>query len=265
VIALVTGASSGIGAAVARRLAREPDARLVLVARRRERLEALAAELGGATVIAADLVDPGTPALVAERVEAEHGRLDLLVNNAGVGGRGSFGSGGWAHLQQTMAINFDAQVRLTEALLPLLRRSAPSAIVNVGSVASRVSRPGAGSYSASKFALAGWTEALHLEERRHGVHVALVQPGFAVTEGFPQQELLDRRATRWMVSTDAKVAEAIVDAWKRRRAERYVPRGYALVPVARALLPGLFRRAMGGGRFTPSTRSQPRTGPEEQR
>jgi uncharacterized protein len=164
-----------------------------------------------------------------------------------------------------MAINFDAQVRLTEALLPLLRRSAPSAIVNVGSVASRVSRPGAGSYSASKFALAGWTEALHLEERRHGVHVALVQPGFAVTEGFPQQELLDRRATRWMVSTDAKVAEAIVDAWKRRRAERYVPRGYALVPVARALLPGLFRRAMGGGRFTPSTRSQPTTGPEQQR
>jgi uncharacterized protein len=68
-----------------------------------------------------------------------------------------------------------------------------------------------------------------------------------------------------MVSTDAKVAEAIVDAWKRRRAERYVPRGYALVPVARALLPGLFRRAMGGGRFTPSTRSQPTTGPEQQR
>jgi short-subunit dehydrogenase len=154
-------------------------------------------------------------------------------------------------------------VRLTEALLPLLRRSAPSAIVNVGSVASRVSRPGAGAYSASKFALAGWTEALHMEERPHGVHVGLVQPGFAVTEGFPQRKLVERPLTRWMVSTDAKVAEGIVDAWKRRRAERYVPRPYALVPVAHALLPGLFRRVVGGGAFTPSVR-QPGTGEEHQ-
>jgi len=251
-IALVTGASSGIGRATARRLAREPDAHLVLVARRRERLEALAAELGGATVIAADLVDPGTPALVAERVEAEHGRLDLLVNNAGVGGRGAFADSGWAGMERAMAVNFDAHVRLTEALLPLLRRSAPSAIINIGSVASRVSRPGAGAYSASKFALAGWTEALQMEERPRGVHVGLVQPGFAVTEGFPQRQLLARPLTRWMVSSDAKVAEAIVDTWKRRRAERYVPRPYALVPVARILLPGLYRRVVGGGAFTPS-------------
>ena len=260
-IALVTGASSGIGKATARRLAREPDAHLVLVARRRERLEALAAELGGATVIAADLVDPGTPALVAGRVEAEHGRLDLLVNNAGVGGRGAFADSGWAGMERAMAVNFDAHVRLTEALLPLLRRSAPSAIINVGSVASRVSRPGAGAYSASKFALVGWTEALHMEERPHGVHVGLVQPGFTVTEGFPQRQLTARPLTRWMVSSDAKVAEAIVDAWKRRRAERYVPRPYALVPVARTLLPGLYRRVVGGGAFTPSVR-QPGTGEE---
>jgi uncharacterized protein len=263
-IALVTGASSGIGKATARRLAREPGAHLVLLARRRERLEALAAELGGATVIAADLVDPATPALVAERVEAEHGRLDLLVNVAGVGGRGSFARIGWAGMEQTMAVNFDAQVRLTEALLPLLRRSAPSAILNVGSVASRVSRPGAGAYSASKFALAGWTEALHLEERRHGVHVGLVQPGFAVTEGFPQRELVARPLTRWMVSTEAKVADGIVDAWKRRRAERYVPRPYALVPVARALLPGVFRRVVGGGAFTASVR-RPGAGDDDRR
>ena len=253
-IALVTGASSGIGAAVARRLAAEPGAWLVLVARRRERLEALAEELGGATVIAADLLQEATPGLVARRV-TEHGRLDLLVNNAGVGGRGSFAGGGWAEVHRAMAINFDAQVRLTEALLPLLRRSAPSGVVNVGSVAGRVSRPGAGSYSASKFALAGWTEALQMEERRHGVHVALVQLGFVATEGFPQRKLLARPWTRWMVSTDAKAAEGIVDAWRRRRPEAYVPRPYGLVPVARVLLPGLYRRAVGGGAFTASTRS----------
>jgi short-subunit dehydrogenase len=250
VIALVTGASSGIGAATARRLAREPGAHLVLVARRRDRLEALAAELGGATVIAADLVDEATPALVAGRVEAEHGRLDLLVNNAGIRGRGSFGDSGWAEVKRVMATNFDAQLRLTEALLPLLRRSAPSGIVNVGSVAGRVSRPRAGAYSASKFALAGWSEALQMEEARHGVHVALVQPGFVDTEGLPQRELLARPWTRWMVSTEGKVAEAIVDAWRERRPERYVPRPYGLIPVARVLLPGLYRRAVRGGAFT---------------
>jgi uncharacterized protein len=255
-IALVTGASSGLGAATARRLAREPGAYLVLVARRRDRLEALADELGGATVIAADLLEEDTPKLIADRVEAEHGRLDLLVNGAGVGGRGTFAKSGWAEVQRTMAINFDAQVRLTEALLPLLRRSAPSGIVFVGSVAGRVSRARAGSYSASKFALAGWTEALYMEERPHGVHVALVQPGFVPTEGFPQRELLARPWTRWMVSSGDKVAEAIVDVWRRRRPEAYVPRPYGLVPVARVLLPGLYRRVVGGGAFTPSLRRQ---------
>jgi short-subunit dehydrogenase len=254
VIALVTGASSGIGAATARRLAAEPGAHLVLVARRRERLEALAAELGGATVIAADLLSEATPAPVAQRVADEHGHLDLLVNSAGIGGRGTFAEAGWAQLQRTMAINFDAQARLTGALLPLLRRSAPSGVVFIGSVAGRVSRPRAGAYSASKFALAGWAEALQMEEARHGVHVTLAQLGFVHTEGFPQRELLARPWTRWMVTTEDKAVEGILEAWRRRRPEAYIPRPYGLVPVARVLLPGLYRRAVGGGAFTAGTR-----------
>jgi short-subunit dehydrogenase len=256
VIALVTGASSGIGAATARRLAREPETHVILLARRRELLAALAAELGSASVIVADLAEQDTPARVAEQVEREHGRLNLLVNNAGVGGRGSFGSSGWAGIQRTMAVNFDAPVRLTEALLPLLRRSAPSSVVNVASVAGRVSRPGSGAYSASKYALTGWTEALQMEERRHGVHVTLVLPGFVATEGLPQRELLARPATRWMVSTPEKVADAIVDAARRRLPERYVPRPYAVIPVLRMLLPCLYRRAVAGGRYTPTAAHQ---------
>jgi short-subunit dehydrogenase len=255
-VALVTGASSGIGAATARKLARDHGATLVLVARREERLRALADELGGATVVAADLTDADAPARVAETVEREHGRLDLLVNNAGAAWRGEFGETGWANVQRHMEINFDAVVRVTEALLPLLRASAPSAIVNVSSTAGRVGRAGSGSYSASKFALAGWSDSLHLEERANGVHVGLVLPGFAATEGFPQRELVDRPATRWIVSTPEKVADAVLDAGLNRKAERYVPRAYGLAAVLRALTPGLVRRAMGGRAeaFAPATK-----------
>jgi short-subunit dehydrogenase len=255
VIALITGASSGIGEATARRLAREPDSTLVLVARRAERLQALADELGGATVIAADLTDRDAPARIARTVQDEHGRLDLLVNNAGAAWRGTFAEGGWENVRRHMELNFDAQVRLTEALLALLRRSAPSAIVNVASTSSRVSRARSGAYSASKFALAGWSDALYLEEAQHGIHVGLVLPGFVATEGFPQRELVERRFTRWLVSTPERVADAIVAAGPGGRAERYVPRPYWLAATARVLLPRLVRRLTAGGPLTLVTRT----------
>jgi short-subunit dehydrogenase len=247
VIALVTGASSGIGAATARRLAREPDAHLVLVARREDKLRALADELGGATVIAVDLTDADAPARVRAVLEAEHGgRLDLLVNNAGASWNVDFAAddGGFENVRRTMELNFDAQLRLTEALLPLLRASAPAAIVNVASTAGRVARGGGGAYSASKFALIGWSDALYYEERPHGVHVGLVNPGFIATEGFPQRMLVDRRLTRWAVAKPATAAEAIVDAGLRRRAERYTPRAYWIPSVLRVLAPRLVRRVL---------------------
>jgi short-subunit dehydrogenase len=245
-IALITGASSGIGEATARRLAREPGTRLILVARREERLRALADELGGATVICADITDEDAPARIAAVAEAEHGGLDLLVNNAGASWHATFAEGGWENVRRHMELNFDAQVRVTEALLPLLRRSAPSAIVNVASTAGRVARGGTGSYSASKFALAGWTDALHLEQASNGVHVGLVLPGFVATEGFPQRELVGRMLTRWIVSTPEKVAEAILDAGPGGRAERYVPRPYWLAAVLRVLAPRLVMRVLRG-------------------
>ena len=241
-VALVTGASSGIGAATARRLAREPGAELVLVARREDRLRASADELGGATVVAVDLVEPDAPARVAAAVEESHGRLDLLVNNAGAAWHATFAEAGYEGVRRHMALNFDAVVRLTEALLPLLRRSAPSAIVNVSSIAGRAARRTSGGYSASKFALAGWSDALAVEERAAGVHVGLVLPGFVATDGFPQRDMLSRAATRWAVSTPEKVAEAIFDAGPGGRAERYVPRAYWLVGAVRALAPALLRR-----------------------
>jgi uncharacterized protein len=246
-VAVITGASSGIGAAAAHALKRErPDASIVLVARREAKLRELATRLG-ATYVAVDLVEEDAPARVLAHVQEQHaGRLDLLVNNAGASWRSTFADGGFANVKRHMELNFDAQLRLTEALLPLLRASAPSAVVNVASVAGRVARGGAGSYSASKFALIGWSDALHQEEREHGVHVGLVLPGFIETEGFPAAELTSKRATRWLVSTDGKAADAILDAGLRGRAERYVPRPWAVIPALRALAPGLLRRAGGG-------------------
>ena len=247
-VMLVTGASSGIGEAAARRLAREPAAELVLVARREDRLRALASSLGEERTswVAVDLLDEDAPGRVREQLLARHARLDVLVNNAGASWRAGFAEGGFDNVRRTMAINFDAQVRLTEALLPLLRASAPSAIVNVASTAGRVARAGTGAYSASKFALAGWSDALRAEEHRHGVHVGVVLPGFIATEGFPQYELTGNRWTRWAVSTPEKAAEAIYEAAIGRRAERYVPRPYALAAALRTLAPGLVRRVIGG-------------------
>jgi short-subunit dehydrogenase len=247
-VALVTGASSGIGEATARRLAREKLDAMVLVARREGRLRELADALPlPTTYVAADLTDEGAPERIRAHVSEHYGALTLLVNNAGSSWRATFADGGYENVRRTMAINFDAVVRLTEALLPLLRESAPSAIVNVASTASRVARAGAGAYSASKYALAGWSDSLHLEEHPNGVHVGLVLPGFIATEGFPATELRERWLTRWVVSTPETAAEAIVDAGLGRRPERYVPRPYGLIALTRMVSPALVRRIQRAG------------------
>jgi short-subunit dehydrogenase len=237
--ALVTGASSGIGEATAHRLA-EDGYRLLLVARRADRLERLAGELPDARPVPVDLTEPDTPARVRTAVEEAGGDLHLLVNSAGNSWRAHFGDaerGGWENVRRHMELNFDAVVRLTEALLPLLRASAPSAIVNVSSIAGQVGLPKSGGYSASKFALSGWSDALRGEEEPHGVHVGLVFPGFVRTEGFPQNDVPQR-----LVSTPDKVAAAIVRAGPGGKAEVAAPRAWAVVPRLRGLSPGLVRR-----------------------
>ena len=250
--AVVTGASSGIGEALARRLASD-GWRVLIVARRQDRLDALCADLGsGALAEAADLTDPEAVARVAKRAEAEFERLGLLVNNAGGNRkRGEFGDPdyGYDYVREVMEQNFDSAVRVTEALLPFLRRSAPSAIVNVGSIAGRIARPKMGAYNAAKFALNGWTEGLHHEEKAHGVHVGLVTPGFIATEGFPQEQLVNKPHTRWMVGDADQAVDAILKA-ANGKAEVSVPGWYGLLPRLRYATPGLVRFALSGRKRT---------------
>lgn len=260
-VALVTGASTGIGKATAIRLAREPGTELVLVARREELLRELAESLPcRATHVAVDLTDEEAPRRVRAHLEAEHGgALHLLVNNAGAAWRAEFAEGGYENVRRHMELNFDAVVRLTGELLPLLRAAVPSAVVNVASTAGRVSRARTGAYSASKFALIGWSDSLYAEEKPHGVHIGLVMPGFIRTEGFPATELREKALTRWIVSEPEKVAEAIYECGPGGRAERYVPRPYGLAAISRILFPSLTRRVLTGGpaaSLTTSTSSE---------
>jgi len=255
-VAIVTGASTGIGKATAIRLSREPGMELVLVARREELLHELADSLPcPASYLAVDLTSASAPEHVRAHVEANHDGLDLLVNNAGAAWRGGFAESGYANVQRHMELNFDAVVRLTEALLPLLRASAPSAIVNVASTAGRVARARTGAYSASKFALVGWTDSLYAEELPHRVHVGMVLPGFVATEGFPATELREKALTRWLVTKPEAVAEAIYEAGPGGKPELYAPRYYRVAAIARILAPRLIRRILSGVAATSLTTS----------
>jgi uncharacterized protein len=256
-VALITGAAHGIGKATAERLAREPGCHLVLVDRDETVLRDFAGRLSvPSSYVVADLTGANVPQQIRDHVVVRHGRLHVLVNNAGARWTATFAEGGWKNIRRNMAINFDAAVQLTEALLPILRESAPSAIVNVSSLGGRVTRKGTGGYAASKAAIAAWTDTLSLEENGSGVHVGVVLPGFVVTEGFPQRELLASRLTRWTVGTPDEVADAIFAVATKHQFERYVPRGYALAAATKVLFPGLIRRLLsskGGDIATPKS------------
>jgi uncharacterized protein len=292
-IALVTGASSGIGEAIATRLAQQPDTHVILVARREQRLRELATRLGSdrTTVIAADLTDPEVPDRIAAQVSERFGQLNLLVNNAGARWSGEFPEVGWENIDQHMKVNFEAPVRLTGALLPLLRETrlniarggvqagrvngtdlsavstdlpadyagraltAPVAIVNITSTSGRVARKGTSGYAASKFALSGFSDSLAFELATDGIHVGLVLPGFISTEGFPQQELKDNPRTRRLVADVSVVVDAVLECGPGGKPERYAPKYYWVFASLRVVAPGLMRRFMNTGRFTPSTGS----------
>lgn len=249
---LVTGASAGIGDAIARAFAARGHS-ISLVARRADRLEALAAELPGAShVVVADLSDPDACADCLESAEQALGPVDILVNNAGVQVIAPTAEVDVARGEMSLRLNVFSPLRLTRATLPGMVERRRGAIVNICSMAALAPTPGMAYYNASKCALAGASEALRGELLGTGVHVVTVYPGI-IGDTDMARAGLEAYETTWMErlqprGTSPGLAERIVRAVERRRARVIYPRFNALA----RWFPGVTRWVMDT--FTPRLR-----------
>jgi uncharacterized protein len=238
-IAVVTGASSGIGAEIARLLTRR-GWRCVLLARREDRLQALAAEIDGEYDVC-DVTDREAVERVATRILARHPSVQLLVNNAGIPARTTFLEG---DPEPAMRTNYLGGIWCLRAFLPGLEAGTPSHVVNIVSVAGTVAFPPSGPYSASKHAQLAFSRATAAQLRNRGIHVHTVKPGFVETESFPQSGL--PRPLRRLVIGPEKIADHVVRSIERGRGETTVPRYYAVASVLQALAPNMLARILAG-------------------
>jgi short-subunit dehydrogenase len=238
-IAVVTGASSGIGAEISRLLTRR-GWRCVLLARREDRLKALAEELGGEYELC-DVADKAAVDSAAARILERHPAIHLLVNNAGVPARSTFLEG---DPETAMRTNYFGGIWCLRAFLPALEAAAPSDVVNIVSVAGVIAVPRSGPYSASKHAQLAFSRATAAQLRNRGIRVHTVKPGFVETEGFPQRAWVPRPLQRLVVGPE-QIAEHVVRSIERGRGETTIPRYYALAGVLQTLLPNVLARALG--------------------
>ncbi len=245
-VIVITGASSGIGAAAARAFAAE-GGHVVLAARSAAPLEAVAGEIvaagGRALAVPLDVCDPGAPERLLERAARELGGIDVLVNNAGVNHRGAVEERTPAELAQIVAINLTAPILLTRAVLPYLRRRGAGAIVNVASLAGRVPLPHEATYSATKFGLRAFSFALAGELAGSTIKVAVVSPG-PVDTGFIMADIdhVPDLVFSQPMSTAAEIAAQILDSAADGRRERTPSRGSSVMTTFGYLFPALRSR-----------------------
>jgi short-subunit dehydrogenase len=250
--ALVTGASSGIGRALALELApRGCD--LVLIARREDRLAAVAREVNNkfgrrAEIVVGDITDPAARQQALDVAQQKLGGLDILVNNAGASAHGRFADADPARLRPIMETNFFAPVELIRAALPLLRNGRHPIIVNIGSILGERACPHKSEYSASKFALHGFSEALRAELTGDGIDVLVVAAGPTDTEFF--DHLIENRGQMpWKQSAGAppeQVARAIVHGIERGRHEVVIDWQSWFWLLLNRVAPRLIDRIMAG-------------------
>jgi NADP-dependent 3-hydroxy acid dehydrogenase YdfG len=219
-VAVITGASSGIGEATARALAADGH-RIALLARRADRIETLAGELGnGAIGIEADVTDRDSIGAAAERVQSELGGADILVNNAGVMLLAPFSSDQRAEYRQMVETNLLGAITTTEVFLDQLSDGGGD-LVNISSVAGRTARPGNAVYAATKWGVNGWSEALR-QELQPDVRVMVIEPGAVATElaehiTDPETKQATMEWARGLAITAEDIAEVIAFAVSRPR------------------------------------------------
>jgi NADP-dependent 3-hydroxy acid dehydrogenase YdfG len=233
-VAVITGASSGIGEATARALAADGH-RLALLARRTDRIQTLAAELGdGALAIEADVTDRDSVVAAAGRVQRELGGADILVNNAGVMLLAPFSADRTAETRQMVETNLLGAMNATEAFLDQLREGGD--LINVSSVAGRTARSGNSVYAATKWGLNGWSEALR-QELQPDVRVTLIEPGAVATELIDHITHPDAKQAAGQLSEIAITAEdiAAVIAFAISRPHRMTLNEILVRPTAQTL------------------------------
>jgi short-subunit dehydrogenase len=239
-VAVVTGASSGIGETTAIALARR-GARVVLAARRIDRLEDLQGRIeragGIALALACDVGDPEQLKTLSTVTGEAFGAPDILINNAGIPGGGGFAALPYEEIERVVRVNVLGVMYGTRAFLPGMLERGRGHIVNVASLAGRFAAPGAPVYTATKHAVVAFSESLNYEAEKHGVLVTAVNPGLVATEGFPQEHV-DQR----FVLPVERVARAIVRVLEDGIApELSIPRWVSPLQAFRVLTPPLYR------------------------
>jgi short-subunit dehydrogenase len=243
-IAVVTGGSTGIGAALARALTAS-GWRCILLARNLEKLQRLADEVGGEAE-ACDVSNRAAVDQVAARIAERHPAVHLLVNNAGIPAGGTFLELPPERIEQVIRTNYLGGVWCIRAFVPLLEAAAPAQVVNVVSIAGLVTG-GAGPYAAAKHAQLAFSRAIARELAPRGISVLTVNPGPVETEGFPQRKLLASPMARRAVLQPDYVARKIVKALERGRAEIVLPRYLRTVALAESLAPTIVSRLVSRG------------------
>jgi hypothetical protein len=244
-VAVVTGASSGIGAELARQLARR-GSRVALVARRADRLEALAEEIrrdgGEALPLACDVGERSQVESASAAVVERFGRVDVLVNNAGYNTHVLFKDHDLDDVERMVRVNFLGMVYWIRAVLPAMRHQGRGWVVNFSSVAGKLGQPDEAVYAATKFAVAGLSESIGYEFDPLGIHVLCVYPALVRTEMFTPEVLarMPDRVKGTFIEADVFCAQVLA-ALERGAREVTIPRYVGIAYLMRLLLPRFFR------------------------